>query len=140
MKICIYRVLHKTFISVAEQGTRAGAATAVEFVAEARHYGAGISGSDPGPALRLYAMTKWFFCLLTAALVLSSAACQAPSEPDPTNPHGGNGASRSISKEPPCCFHSRAAFHIPEFDLLYVIIYLRSWFTWDQLMALGVVP
>ena len=32
--ICINRVLHKTFISVAEQGTRAGAATAVEMVAE----------------------------------------------------------------------------------------------------------
>ena len=34
MNICINRVLHKTFISVAEQGTRAGAATAVEMVAE----------------------------------------------------------------------------------------------------------
>ncbi|MBQ2918404.1 MAG: serpin family protein [Bacteroidales bacterium] len=34
MNICIYRVLHKTFISVSEQGTRAGAATAVEMVAE----------------------------------------------------------------------------------------------------------
>ena len=34
MNICISRVLHKTFISVTEQGTRAGAATAVEMVAE----------------------------------------------------------------------------------------------------------
>lgn len=34
MNICIGRVLHKTFISVAEQGTKAGAATAVEMVAE----------------------------------------------------------------------------------------------------------
>lgn len=34
MNICIKRVLHKTFISVTEQGTRAGAATAVEMVAE----------------------------------------------------------------------------------------------------------
>ena len=34
MNICINRVLHKTFISVTEQGTRAGAATAVEMVAE----------------------------------------------------------------------------------------------------------
>ena len=34
MNICIDRVLHKTFISVAEQGTKAGAATAVEMVAE----------------------------------------------------------------------------------------------------------
>ena len=34
MNICISRVLHKTFISVAEQGTKAGAATAVEMVAE----------------------------------------------------------------------------------------------------------
>ena len=34
MNICINRVLHKTFISVSEQGTRAGAATAVEIVAE----------------------------------------------------------------------------------------------------------
>lgn len=34
MNICINRVLHKTFISVYEQGTRAGAATAVEMVAE----------------------------------------------------------------------------------------------------------
>ena len=34
MSICINRVLHKTFISVSEQGTRAGAATAVEMVAE----------------------------------------------------------------------------------------------------------
>ena len=34
MNICINRVLHKTFISVAEQGTKAGAATAVEMVAE----------------------------------------------------------------------------------------------------------
>ena len=34
MNICIKRVLHKTFISVSEQGTRAGAATAVEMVAE----------------------------------------------------------------------------------------------------------
>ena len=34
MNICINRVLHKTFISVSEQGTRAGAATAVEMVAE----------------------------------------------------------------------------------------------------------
>ena len=34
MNICINRVLHKTFISVAEQGTTAGAATAVEMVAE----------------------------------------------------------------------------------------------------------
>ena len=34
VNICINRVLHKTFISVAEQGTRAGAATAVEIVAE----------------------------------------------------------------------------------------------------------
>ena len=34
MNICISRVLHKTFISVSEQGTRAGAATAVEMVAE----------------------------------------------------------------------------------------------------------
>lgn len=33
MNICINRVLHKTFISVTEQGTRAGAATAVEMVA-----------------------------------------------------------------------------------------------------------
>lgn len=32
--ICINRVLHKTFISVAEQGTKAGAATAVEMVAD----------------------------------------------------------------------------------------------------------
>ena len=34
MNICINRVLHKTFISVTEIGTRAGAATAVEMVAE----------------------------------------------------------------------------------------------------------
>ena len=34
MNICINRVLHKTFISVSELGTRAGAATAVEMVAE----------------------------------------------------------------------------------------------------------
>ena len=34
MNICISRVLHKTFISVSEQGTRAGAATAVDMVAE----------------------------------------------------------------------------------------------------------
>lgn len=34
MNICINRVLHKTFISVSEQGTRAGAATAVEMVAD----------------------------------------------------------------------------------------------------------
>ena len=34
MNICINRVLHKTFISVSEPGTRAGAATAVEMVAE----------------------------------------------------------------------------------------------------------
>jgi len=34
LNICISRVLHKTFISVSEQGTRAGAATAVEMVAE----------------------------------------------------------------------------------------------------------
>ena len=34
MNICINRVLHKTFISVAEQGTKAGASTAVEMVAE----------------------------------------------------------------------------------------------------------
>ena len=34
MNICINRVLHKTFVSVSEQGTRAGAATAVEMVAE----------------------------------------------------------------------------------------------------------
>ena len=34
MNICISRVLHKTFISVSERGTRAGAATAVEMVAE----------------------------------------------------------------------------------------------------------
>ena len=34
MNICINRVLHKTFISVTEQGTRADAATAVEMVAE----------------------------------------------------------------------------------------------------------
>ena len=33
MNICINRVLHKTFISVAELGTRAGAATAVEMPA-----------------------------------------------------------------------------------------------------------
>lgn len=32
--VCISRVLHKTFISVAEQGTKAGAATVVEMVAE----------------------------------------------------------------------------------------------------------
>lgn len=32
VNICINRVLHKTFISVTEQGTRAGAATAVEMV------------------------------------------------------------------------------------------------------------
>lgn len=35
MNVCIGRVLHKTFISVAEQGTKAGAATAVEMVPEA---------------------------------------------------------------------------------------------------------
>lgn len=34
MNICINRVLHKTFISVTEQGTEAGAATAVEMVAD----------------------------------------------------------------------------------------------------------
>ena len=34
MNICVNRVLHKTFISVTEQGTRAGAATAVEMVAD----------------------------------------------------------------------------------------------------------
>ena len=34
MNICINRVLHKTFISVTEQGTKACAATAVEMVAE----------------------------------------------------------------------------------------------------------
>ena len=34
LNICINRVLHKTFISVSEKGTRAGAATAVEMVAE----------------------------------------------------------------------------------------------------------
>ena len=34
LNICISRVLHKTFISVAEQGTKAGAATAVEMVTE----------------------------------------------------------------------------------------------------------
>ena len=34
MNICINRVLHKTFIAVTEQGTKAGAATAVEIVAE----------------------------------------------------------------------------------------------------------
>ena len=34
MNICINRVLHKTYISVTEQGTKAGAATAVEMVAE----------------------------------------------------------------------------------------------------------
>lgn len=34
INICINRVLHKTFISVSEQGTKAGAATAVEMVAE----------------------------------------------------------------------------------------------------------
>ena len=34
MNICINRVLHKTFISVSERGTRAGAATAVEMVTE----------------------------------------------------------------------------------------------------------
>ena len=34
MNICINRVLHKTFISVTEQGTKAGAATAVEMVVE----------------------------------------------------------------------------------------------------------
>ena len=34
VNICINRVLHKTFISVAEQGTKAGAATAVEMVDE----------------------------------------------------------------------------------------------------------
>ena len=34
MNICINRVLHKTCISVTEQGTRAGAATAVEIAAE----------------------------------------------------------------------------------------------------------
>lgn len=33
LNICIDRVLHKTFISVAEQGTRAGAATVVEMTA-----------------------------------------------------------------------------------------------------------
>lgn len=32
--ICIGRVLHKTYLSVAEEGTKAGAATAVEMVAE----------------------------------------------------------------------------------------------------------
>ena len=32
--ICIGRVLHKTFLSVAEEGTKAGAATVVEMVAE----------------------------------------------------------------------------------------------------------
>lgn len=34
LNICINRVLHKTFISVAEQGTKAGAATVVEMAAE----------------------------------------------------------------------------------------------------------
>ncbi len=34
VNICINRVLHKTFISVAEQGTKAGAATAVEMKTE----------------------------------------------------------------------------------------------------------
>ena len=34
VNICINRVLHKTFISVTELGTKAGAATAVEMVAE----------------------------------------------------------------------------------------------------------
>ncbi len=34
VNLCINRVLHKTFISVFEQGTRAGAATAVEMAAE----------------------------------------------------------------------------------------------------------
>ena len=34
VNIVINRVLHKTFLSVGEQGTKAGAATAVEMVAE----------------------------------------------------------------------------------------------------------
>ena len=46
-------------------------------------------------------MKKWICCLLVAALVFSLAACQAPAEPDPTNPPGGNGASMPTSKEPP---------------------------------------
>lgn len=46
-------------------------------------------------------MKKWICCLLAAALVFSLAACQAPAEPDPTNPPGGNGSSKPTSKEPP---------------------------------------
>ena len=46
-------------------------------------------------------MKKWICCLLAVMLVFSLAACQAPSEPDPTYPPGGNGASKPTSKEPP---------------------------------------
>ena len=46
-------------------------------------------------------MKKWICCLLAIMLVFSLTACQAPSEPDPTNPPGGYGASKPTSKEPP---------------------------------------
>ena len=46
-------------------------------------------------------MRRLLSCLLAVILVFGFAACQAPSEPDPTNPAGGKVASKPVSKEPP---------------------------------------
>ena len=46
-------------------------------------------------------MKRMISCLLAFILVFSLAACQAPTEPDPTNSPGGNGPSKPTSKELP---------------------------------------
>ena len=56
--ICISRVLHKTFISVGEKGTKAGAATVVEMLNE------GAMAADPQEVKRVYLDRPFVYMLI----------------------------------------------------------------------------
>ena len=98
MNICINRVLHKTFISVSEKGTRAGAATAVEMVAE---------GALQIEDYKTVTLDRPFVYLLidcqTNLPFFIGTMMDVQGEQVPTQPHepGSHGTSKPTSEKPP---------------------------------------